>query len=232
MFNYEDNNFIKTILSSYNVLVHLLLGVVIAVPLLFAVVKEFNATSAPDNIIMLHILLCVPGYQLLMSQAFLSLCPYNTWSSHLKKSNKRHAHWILQLLGSAMAVAGSIIIMIYKDVNFNTTHGRLGLVTVIFTTLSLFSGIPTLFAHALKRFMPSSVSKLTHIVLGITTFALASSCLCYGYNKNSFRTWTGDRVTNGVIAFTGIFTFIMIINPLVTMGKRIYSAVEDFRTRY
>ncbi|KAJ8719596.1 hypothetical protein PYW08_011771 [Mythimna loreyi] len=232
MFSYEDNSFVKMILSSYNVLVHLLLGVLIAIPLLFAVVQKFYATSVPDNIIMLHILLCVPGYQLLMSQAFLCLCPYNAWSSHLKRSNKIHAHWILQLLGSAMAITGSIVIMIYKDVNFNTTHGRLGLVAVIFTTMSLLTGVPTFFSESLKRFIPSTVSKLTHIVLGITSFALASACLCHAYNKFSFRTWTGDQAANGVIAFTAIFTFIMSINPLITMCKRIYSVVEAYRTRY
>ncbi|KAJ8720221.1 hypothetical protein PYW07_012264 [Mythimna separata] len=196
------------------------------------VVQEFHVISVPSNIIMLHILLCVPGYQLLMTQAFLSLCPYNAWSSHLKKSNKIHAHWILQVLASAMAITGSVVIMIYKDVNFNTTHGRLGLVAVIFTAMSLLTGVPTFFSNSLKRFIPSSVSKLTHIVMGVTTFALATSCLCHGYNMFSFRNWTGDQVANGVIAFTAIFTFIMMINPLVTMCKRIYGVVEAYRTRY
>ncbi|PZC77753.1 transmembrane reductase CYB561D2 [Helicoverpa armigera] len=232
MFTYEENNIVKTILSGCNVLVNFLMGVIVALPLLFAVVKDFNEPSAPDNIIMLHILLCVPGYQLLMSHSFLSLCPYNSWSSTLKKANQRRAHWILQLLASGMAISGSIIIMINKDTNFTTTHGRLGLSALIFTMLNLITGVPTLFAHSLKRFIPKSVFKLIHIILGITAFALATSCLCHGYNKESFRTWTNDRVTSGIIAFTVIFTFLMLVNPLITLGKKVYRLIEEYRMSY
>lgn len=61
-----------------------------------------------------------------MAQATLSLTSQNGWSTRLKLVDKRRAHWILQLVGSIMAIVGSIIKSLDKPVNFNTLHGKFG----------------------------------------------------------------------------------------------------------
>lgn len=222
----EGKLFVKTILSSYNVLVHILMGMIVGVALLFAVKKRYNEPSVPEDIILLHILLCVPGYILIMSQSILSMTSYNTWSSSLSEVNKRRAHWILQILGAGMAATGSIMIMIYKDVNFDTLHGKVGLVALVFTTVSVVVGIAALFSNNLRKFIPPIVSKITHIVLGIVTYASASTALCYAFDKTMFKLWTSDNVALGVISFTGIFTLIILINPLVTLSKKIITLIR------
>lgn len=61
MFSYEDNSATKTALSLYNVFVHILMGVIVGIPLLFAVLMDFKETSAPSDILMIHVVLCVLG---------------------------------------------------------------------------------------------------------------------------------------------------------------------------
>lgn len=51
--NFESKGF-KATLASYNVFLHLLMGIVVAIPMLYA----FSNTSGA---IYLHIVLCVPG---------------------------------------------------------------------------------------------------------------------------------------------------------------------------
>lgn len=64
-------------------------------------------------------------YQLLMAQSILSLSG-NGWSSKLRLVDKRRAHWILQILGSGLALAGSFIKILDKTVHWNTYHGQFG----------------------------------------------------------------------------------------------------------
>lgn len=65
-------------------------------------------------------------YQLLMAEAILSLSADNGWSGVLRFKDKRYAHTILQVMGAALALAGSFIKMLDKEQNFNTLHGQFG----------------------------------------------------------------------------------------------------------
>lgn len=61
-----------------------------------------------------------------MAEAILSLSPHNGWSAHLKLVDKRRAHWILQILGSVLAIAGSVVKFVNKNSHWNTYHGQFG----------------------------------------------------------------------------------------------------------
>lgn len=61
-----------------------------------------------------------------MAEAILSLSPNNGWSSRLRLVDKRRAHWILQLLGSGLALGGSFLKILDKNVHWNTLHGQFG----------------------------------------------------------------------------------------------------------
>lgn len=56
----------------------------------------------------------------------MALCQYNSWTAGMKLVDRRRTHTILQILGSVLAITGSIIKMLDKTNNFNTTHGRFG----------------------------------------------------------------------------------------------------------
>lgn len=61
-----------------------------------------------------------------MGQAVLSISKYNGWSQALKHKERRTAHWILQVIGSALAIAGSIIRINAVENSYTTAHGILG----------------------------------------------------------------------------------------------------------
>uniref|UniRef100_A0A2A4JQ72 ascorbate ferrireductase (transmembrane) n=1 Tax=Heliothis virescens TaxID=7102 RepID=A0A2A4JQ72_HELVI len=213
---FDKNEYrLKTFQVSLNLLTHILIGIIVGVALTFAC-----RGGLPLNTTSLHIVLCVIGYQLLMAQAILSLAPHNSWSAHLKMIDKRRAHWILQILGSVLAIAGSFIKILDKAVHWNTLHGQFALVALVFTVASLFNGLTSLYAYEFRKFIPAKLSKLTHICFGVVGFVAASISLCYGMDKVSFKTWTGEATGNTLIAFVGIFTAVIIIAPMLNFFSK------------
>lgn len=61
-----------------------------------------------------------------MAESILSLYSENGWSTKLRLVDKRRAHWILQILGSGIALAGNFIKIVDKNVHWNTYHGQFG----------------------------------------------------------------------------------------------------------
>ncbi|XP_053608731.1 uncharacterized protein LOC128674274 [Plodia interpunctella] len=195
--------------TSMNLLSHILIGSVVGISVLYT----FRAGNMDATRI--HIILCVLGYQLLMAEAILSLSPHNSWSSSLKLVYKRRIHWVLQILGSGLAIAGSFIKILDKEIHWNSLHGQFALVALVFTSVSMINGLSSLYAYELRRILPGTLSKITHICFGTVAFVAASTCLCYGFDKNSFRSWATPELAYMSIAFTAAFTFIIVINPLV-----------------
>ncbi|PZC77754.1 hypothetical protein B5X24_HaOG202998 [Helicoverpa armigera] len=207
---------LKTFQISLNLFAQLLIGIVVGVLLVFAL-KD----GLPSNKTFIHIILCVLGYQLLMAHAILSLSPHNSWSAHLKPVDKRRAHWILQCLGSGMAIAGSFIKISDKTVHWNTLHGQFALVALVFSVVSMVNGLASLYAYEFRKFIPALLSKLTHICFGVVGFAAAGISLCYGMEKGFFRSWVGDACAYTLMGFVGAFTAIIIIAPLITFYSKI-----------
>ncbi|XP_013172799.1 PREDICTED: uncharacterized protein LOC106121626 [Papilio xuthus] len=208
--------------STLNLIAHLLIGVVVGVAVLFSLRNGLPLGATP-----LHIILCVIGHQLLMAESILSLYSENGWSTKLRLVDKRRAHWILQILGSGIALAGNFIKIVDKNVHWNTYHGQFALVAIVFTVASLINGLTSLYAYEWRRLFNGTISKLTHICFGIVTFAASSISLCYGFDKFFFRTWATHTFTDTLIAFTGIFTFIVIINPCITFYSKAMNAIKN-----
>ncbi|CAG4952697.1 unnamed protein product [Colias eurytheme] len=201
--------------ASSNLLAHLLIGVVVGTCLHFSF-----SNGLPLGATTLHIVLCAIGYQLLMAEAILILSPDNAWSKVLTFRDKRRAHTCLQISGSALAIAGSVVKMLDKAQNFNTLHGQFGLAAMVFTTVSLVNGVTSLYAFEWRAFCPGNISKITHILFGSFAFICASICLCYGIDKNFFRIWTGQAFADTLIAFTAIFTVYAVIAPFLNCFKK------------
>lgn len=200
--------------SSLNIICHTLIGIVVGVVVVYSLTLPSGKTKD-------HIILCVVGYQLLMAQAILSLSPHNGWSAHLKLVDKKRAHWILQTVGSVLAIAGSFLKISDKNVHWNTKHGIFSLVALVFTVISLVNGLTSLYAYEFRRFLPSTLSKLTHICAGSVAFAAACVSLCYGMDKGMFSNWLGGNIANILIGFSAFFTFLIIAQPLITFYNKL-----------
>ncbi|XP_030023794.2 uncharacterized protein LOC115442779 [Manduca sexta] len=217
----SGNYKLKLFQLTMNLVAHILIGAVVGISMIFSF-----QYGLPMNATLQHIVLCVIGYQLLTSQAILSLSPNNGWSGHLKLIHKRRAHWILQTVGSGLAIAGNFIKIIDKSVHWNTLHGIFGLVALIFTIVSLVNGVTSLWAFELRKYLPSNLSKISHILFGTIAFASSSLSLCYGFDKGMFRNWLSDALAHTLIAFTAIFTFIIIIDPCISFFSKSLRAIR------
>ncbi|XP_047534051.1 uncharacterized protein LOC125068784 [Vanessa atalanta] len=206
---------LKIFQSSLNLLAHILIGATVWISILYSFRNGLPLGATP-----IHIILCVIGYQLLMGEAILSLCPHNGWSASLRLVDKRRAHTVLQILGSGLAIAGSIIKALDKSVNWNTLHGQFGLVAMVFTSVCLVNGLSSLYAFELRKCLPGNLSKITHICFGIVAFGASCICLCYGFDKNGFKNWSTPALAYTSMGFTACFTAIIIINPTITFFNK------------
>lgn len=61
-----------------------------------------------------------------MAEAIIGLCPNSGWADSLTLVDKRRAHTVMQVVGSGLAIAGSIIMALTKPVNWDSLHGQFG----------------------------------------------------------------------------------------------------------
>nr|XP_034833077.1 uncharacterized protein LOC117989775 [Maniola hyperantus] len=217
----KENYSLQIFQSTLNLLAHVLIGIVVGVCMLFGF-----RYGVPLRMTNLHIVLCVIGYQLMMAEGILALCPYNSWTAGLKLVDKKRTHTILQIMGSVLAIAGSILKSLDKTTNFNTLHGRYALVAMVFTIVSLVNGVTSLYAYELRKCIPGNFSKIPHSIFGVVAFVASLISLCYGFNYSFFKTWTGVERSSGenqhhgfayaMMAMSAAFTFIIIVNPIIT----------------
>ncbi|GBP71397.1 hypothetical protein EVAR_20498_1 [Eumeta japonica] len=194
---------------------NVLIGMIVGVHCFFAF-----RNGLPLNGTSLHVLLCVIGYYLLMAQAILALSNSNSWLSSLKLVNRRRVHWVMQSFGAVLAIGGSILKMLDKEVNFETVHGKLGFAAMVFTFVSLLNGLSSLYAYELRKFIPGNLSKISHILFGTVAFLLASICLAYGNDKNVFRNWATPALGYTMMAFTAALNVIVLFSPLLNCCKK------------
>ncbi|XP_049874949.1 uncharacterized protein LOC126373037 [Pectinophora gossypiella] len=199
--------------ATIHYLVQTLVGACVCVTMWFAF------KTVPVNAYQLHIGLSVIGYQLLMAHGII--CLRSSGWSFLSVKHRRRVHWILQLLGSVIAIAGSAVMINEKSIHFNTVHGKLALAALIFTCASLINGLTSLYSVELRRFIPWKLSKISHIILGTAAFALSSACLVFGYNKNSFKKWASEEFAYVLIGVVITYTAVVIIAPCYFVLRRI-----------
>ncbi|XP_068630943.1 uncharacterized protein [Battus philenor] len=197
---------------------HMMIGANVFVALWFA----FNST--PVSAFHLHVGLSVIGYQLLISHAILCLNKNNGWTSQMSFLQRMRAHVVLQILGSTLAIIGSVTMILEKSVHFTSIHGKLALAALIFTGFSFINGVISFLSNG--RTSSIKIAKTSHLLCGILTFTLSSLCLCYGYNKNSFRTWASQEVAFIMIFITCISTTYVIVNPLTTFTRKFFNLIK------
>ncbi|XP_013191519.1 uncharacterized protein LOC106135698 [Amyelois transitella] len=219
--NKQDDYKLKVFNGSMNLVAHLLIGATVGVSILFSFTYDFEYYGSK-----IHIILCVLGYQLLMAEAILTLSPHNSWTSSFTFAHKRRVHWVLQIMGSILAIVGSFIKYMDKTVHWDTLHSKFSLVALIFTIVCLVNGVTSLFAHELRRVIPGTLSKITHICFGTVAFVASSVCLCYGFDKSSFSGWATPPMKATFIAFVGIFTVIIIVNPIINFVDKTVKSIK------
>lgn len=111
-----------------------------------------------------------------MAEAILSFYTENSWTKMTKRSTKTYLHVVLQILGSGMAIVGISIYIIDRGnrgkIHFNSTHGILGLISLIFLIITCLNGATAFFAIRLKTVIKPIYNKMFHNVMGILAFVV------------------------------------------------------------
>lgn len=61
-----------------------------------------------------------------MAEAVLALYSENSWTKLNARRSKNHIHWIVQALGSGLAIAGTVVYYIERRRHFGSLHSKLG----------------------------------------------------------------------------------------------------------
>lgn len=114
-----------------------------------------------------------------MTQSIMAFYSENVWSSGFSRQSKRTIHWMLQALGSTLAIIGVILEFISRwqkgKVHFNSTHSVLGLIAIVFTLIAMCNGISALWSTELKRYVRPVYLKLGHNIVGIAAFVVGKA---------------------------------------------------------
>lgn len=126
-----------------------------------------------------------------MATGIMSLYSENSWSRLHSVSTKTRLHWILQGLGSVMALLGIVLEFIYRvkasKGHLETPHAIVGLVSGIFTLISLFNGMATLWSSKLKTYVKPVFLKCFHNCAGLLAFGLGMS---WYFKHHSQEIWS------------------------------------------
>ncbi|CAG5049256.1 unnamed protein product [Parnassius apollo] len=212
--NNIDQSLSTFLMNLTNTLTQFFLGAVAFSAIYF--VNIFQASSSLKQ----HVYLCVTGYIILMSQAILSLNPYTSWTKTLKHADKKIIHWVMQITGSVLAIAGSIIRIIDVQTNFTTAHGIVGLVAMIFTFFSLVSGLVNLIYMQFRNHI--NLTKIVHSVLGSLAISTAYICLCLGFH-DLYRNIFGDKNANISIVLAAFALIGTLTSACTNIFRRIFS---------
>lgn len=111
-----------------------------------------------------------------MTQSIMAFYSENVWSSGLSRQSKRTIHWMLQALGSTLAIIGFILELVSRlqkgKVHFNSTHSVLGLIAIVFTLIAMCNGVSALWSTELKRYVRPVYLKLAHNTAGLAAFVV------------------------------------------------------------
>ncbi len=120
-----------------------------------------------------------------MMEGILTFFPQNIWSTQCDMKTKRYIHWILQTLGSLLALSGICVESInYSGKHFHTNHAILGLISGIFLLIGLLNGCAAFWSVELRNLFRPVVLKCFHNFIGMMAIVVGNENL----KKNYCRT--------------------------------------------
>ncbi|KAG5671709.1 hypothetical protein PVAND_001889 [Polypedilum vanderplanki] len=177
-----------------------------------------------------HPTFIILGYLILMSNAILIMSDNHFLTKHLSYHQRITAHWIVQASALTLILIAQACIFTNK-INFNkphlqTTHSLFGICTVSLTILSAMDGISAKYSYHLRNFIKPALSKLMHILLGVSSYTLAIITIILGFNQ----LWNseGDVIIKSIIIILLVFSgFYVLIKTLLLLPSRIKNVLSN-----
>ena len=93
--------------------------------------------------------------------------------------------------------------------HFQSTHSIFGLITFIFTLLTVFGGVWTKYSFQLRNIVKPTLIKVFHSLLGIVVYVLAIITIILGFNQMWFE--SSDDYMRPIITILLIITTIYVL---------------------
>ncbi|XP_033220130.1 cytochrome b561 domain-containing protein 2-like [Belonocnema kinseyi] len=178
----------------------------------------------------IHAVFCTLGYVFLMSEAIILIAEENIWTNFFSRQTNKHLHWILQVGGSTLSIAGVAIKFNHKKEHFQSTHAITGIISVSFIILVALLGVFAFFAFRLRKMLRPVIFKFLHNFLGVFCFVIGMTSLLYGLEKR----WMKNNATEGMAKTCIIFTYVITlfslfgaIRSLFNQAGSIFFGVEN-----
>lgn len=210
---------------SMNILNHTLIGFTLVYTLWVC------CKNGLDKFFTWHVILCVLGFNVLMTESILLLYSGNTWAQVLTLPQRRTAHWILQVVGSVCVIVGIALEYYWRDVNnkahFSQTHSILGLIALALMLFSMSNGLGALYAIELRHRIKPNYLKISHSLIGLACFVIGMVSLIYGYKKRIFKENSIPELLVALRISAVLIILLSVAGALETIVSRINSFIRN-----
>lgn len=117
-----------------------------------------------------------------MAEGILTFYASNAWTRLHGRRTRTHLHWILQVVGAAMSIAGCVIEYYDNTRHLRSIHSLLGLISLVFLFVSLLNGVSAMWATEWRRWVRPVYSKFFHNVCGLLAFVIGMVSQYYSYD--------------------------------------------------
>lgn len=163
---------------------------------------------------------------LLIVEAVFAISGEAIMFSRITRVSRVRLHWILHLVGITFLAIGFVIILVNKELHnppkyhFTTTHGLLGLVTIILTVLVAAFGIFANNTNWLYPHIRPVTIKILHAFAGICITVLLLVTFVNGTFKGWMENAGGDTARGLILAAIFIGGFLVLIRPIIGAATR------------
>lgn len=165
-----------------------------------------------------------------MTQAILAFYSQNVLTQYNSRSVQRRIHWIMQLVGSSMAICGITIqfFSTYKTGHFDTVHGIFGLVAISLTIFGMVNGTLALWSVELRHYLKPIQTKFFHNLVGTSAFIVGMVTLFLGYEYHFFFVGTPTEARmwcQAVAIITVLLSLLGATRSLITQSKAVTGSI-------
>lgn len=112
-----------------------------------------------------------------MAEGILTFYSANAWCRlHGRRTNK-HLHWVLQVVGAAMSIAGCVIEYYDNTRHLRSIHSVVGLISLVFLFVTLLNGLSAMWATEMRAWVKPVYNKFFHNLCGLLAFIIGNPVL-------------------------------------------------------
>ncbi|XP_022913824.1 uncharacterized protein [Onthophagus taurus] len=203
-----------------NTLFHQALAVVV----IFTIWIPIDYNIVFHNQLIGHIIFCTIGV-FFLAESLILFAGDNVWSQDLEKKSRYWIHGVLIAIGTVCIITGiSIEINRTKLTgHFESDHGIIGLMALIFLSLSLILGLLGAFSNTFSGYIRPVILKFTHNLIGIITYTFCIAALCLGYYTDPYKQLTSSTTRNSATVAACIICCWSLITSFISAYKQIRS---------